>query len=645
MAQSLNIPARGKIRRGWLSLALVVTLSLVVAWLHLANDRLFESIDQGMALDLRFRMRGSLPSPNDIAIIVIDDRSLAKLGRWPLPRATLAQLVDQLRLAGAKTIGLDILLSEREPEATGQGDQRLADALRLHGHVILAGAMLFNNGPLSGGPVSDGRAISLKAVKNANRGTDRLVKADSLLLPLAEFDQGTEVGHVNQQSLDVGQTRAQYPVLGYGDWVIPSFPLLLAAAQKDLPVGAIGFDYAGTLIMGKDRLPLDDRYGLGLNYLGPAGTIRTYSALDLVEGRIPPALLDRRIVLVGVSATSLGDNFVTPFALSLPGVEVLATATANLLHGDSLIRTPEQRLIEAAMIVLLALSAWLLAFRAGGPRWGLLMNLALLIGWLALCQLAFTMNDRLIAVAGPVTAIALGGGIGLLSRTLQERRLRWEAERHRGNLARYVPPSLVETLADRATPSFDEREQQAAVMFIDLQGFTHASEARSPADTAHFLKAFHSQIEDEVAAHGGIVAQFLGDGAMILWGLPQPNDSDPADALACARAMLLRLHHWRPENRARIGLHFGPVAMAQLGGRHQAQLAAAGDTVNVASRLEAAAKSVGAVLVVSDDLIQAVKQLGREDLINGLQPSPDQPVRGRDKPISFWSTADYAGLT
>jgi adenylate cyclase len=235
--------------------------------------------------------------------------------------------------------------------------------------------------------------------------------------------------------------------------------------------------------------------------------------------------------------------------------------------------------------------------------------------------------------------------LGMLARLVQERRLRSEAERHRGNLARYVPPSLVETLAERATPSFDEREQMAAVMFVDLQGFTHASETRSPADTAHFLKEFHGQVEDVVAAHGGVVAQFLGDGALVLWGLPQPRNDDPARALACARDMLGRLQRWRPENPARIGLHYGPVAMAQLGGRHQAQLAAAGDTVNVASRLEATAKSSGSVLVISDDMVAAVRALGQEELIGGLTARKDQPVRGRDKPISYWSATSCADLT
>jgi adenylate cyclase len=274
----------------------------------------------------------------------------------------------------------------------------------------------------------------------------------------------------------------------------------------------------------------------------------------------------------------------------------------------------------------------------------MLFNLLLLIAWFVMCQAMFVLAWRWVAVAGPSFAIVGGAVLGAVGRMVYERRLRSEVERQRGNLARYVPPTMVETLAERARPAFDEREQLAAVLFVDLQGFTHASESRSPADTAHFLKEFHGQLEEVVTAHHGIVAQFLGDGALALWGLPQPQVDDPASALACARDMLLRLARWQPNNPARVGLHFGPVAMAQLGGRHQAQLAAAGDTVNVASRLEAAAKSIGAILVISDDMVAAVRALGRDDLIRGLTLRLDQPVRGRDKPITFWSCASCADL-
>jgi adenylate cyclase len=630
---------RKKAKRGWLGLVLAFLLGLGIAGLHISAHPNLESFEQGVTLDWRFKLRGPQPPPNDIAIIVIDDRSLAKLGQWPFPRAVLAEIINRLNDAGAKTIGLDIILSEHEPDVSGAGDRALADALKRHGRTVLAMAMLFNGGSPAGSPAKDVDKISLAVFKGA-----RSITADGMLRPLAEFEAVTAVGHTNQQSDESGQTRAQYPVIACGEWFIPSFSFMVAALQLDLSKGAIGYSSDGRLVLGPRKIEMDHAFGLALNYLGPTGTFRTYSVLDLLEDRIPHPLLKDRVILVGATATSLGDIFTTPYALNLPGVEVLATGIANLLHGDSIIRTAEQRFFESLAIILLAIAAWFLGARSPGPRWGMLFNLMLLIAWFAMCQAMFEMQYRWVAVAGPSFAIVGGAILGAIGRMVYERRLRSEVERQRGNLARYVPPTMVETLAERTRPAFDEREQMAAVLFVDLQGFTQASESRSPADTAHFLKEFHGQLEDVVTAHRGIVAQFLGDGALALWGLPLPQDEDPAAALACARDMLQRLKRWQPQIPARVGLHFGPVAMAQLGGRHQAQLAAAGDTVNVASRLEAAAKAIGAVLVISDDMVAAVRALGRVDLIRGLTLRADQPVRGRDKPITYWSGASCDDL-
>lgn len=639
-----------KAKRGWLGPVLAFVFGLAVAALHLSTNQILESIEEGVTLDWRFGLRGPRNPPSDVAIIAIDDRSLAKLGRWPLPRATLADIVDRLHDAGAKTIGIDVLVSEHEPvsgtsvDAVGPGDRALIDALRRHGRAVLATAMLFNDGTLMAGTSDDASKIALRVVRRPAIGALLPLTADGMLRPLAELEDVAVIGHVNQLPDDAGVARAQYPAIEFREWFIPSFPLMVAAAQRDVPADSIVLSLAGSLSLGQDVIPLDVKLGLTLNYLGPTGTFRTYSLLDLLEGRIPAALLKDRAVILGATATSLGDSFTTPYDRNLPGVEALATGVANLLHGDSLVRTTEQRVFEAGLIVAVTVLAWWLGLRSPGPRWGMGLNLLLLATWLLVAQIMFVTQHRWIAVAGPGIAIAIGAILGSIGRMVHERRLRSEVERQRGNLARYVPPTLVDTLAERVKPAFDEREQMAAILFVDLEGFTQASETRSPSDTAHFLKEFHNQLEEVVIAHKGIVAQFLGDGALVLWGLPQPGKDDPALALACAREMLLQLAHWQPNNPARVGLHYGPVAMAQLGGRNQAQLAAAGDTVNVASRLEATAKATGKILVISDDMVAAIRALGRENLIKGLTPQNSQRIRGRDEPISYWSASSCADL-
>jgi adenylate cyclase len=236
----------------------------------------------------------------------------------------------------------------------------------------------------------------------------------------------------------------------------------------------------------------------------------------------------------------------------------------------------------------------------------------------------------------PTFAAVMTAVIVVLGRVGQELRLRREAERQRGNLARYMPPSMAEEMASQEQPGFYEREQLAAILFVDLAGFTRLSERRSPGETATFLKTFHGRLEAVVLAHGGVIEQFAGDGAMVIFGLPQPKPEDPVSALACTRALIAALARWQPELKPRGGLHFGPVAMARLGGAAQSQLAAAGDIVNVASRLEAFAKTKGAAIAASDAAIRAVAAAGRKDLLAGFTVLADQPIPGREGRITVW---------
>jgi adenylate cyclase len=118
-------------------------------------------------------------------------------------------------------------------------------------------------------------------------------------------------------------------------------------------------------------------------------------------------------------------------------------------------------------------------------------------------------------------------------------------------------------------------------------------------------------VEDEVARHGGLVTSFMGDGAMAVFGLPDPGPEDAAHALATALAIGPRIRAWlreRPEGSEvdlRVGAHCGEVVVSRLGGAGHQHITATGDSVNVTSRLLEVGKGLGARLVVSEDLLAA----------------------------------------
>jgi adenylate cyclase len=127
------------------------------------------------------------------------------------------------------------------------------------------------------------------------------------------------------------------------------------------------------------------------------------------------------------------------------------------------------------------------------------------------------------------------------------------------------------------------------------------------------LVGLHELIERAATAHRGFVVSYMGDGAMMVFGLPAPQPGDAANALAAVARLHRDITDWlhslppvaRGKLAPRFGSHFGPVILSRLGAADHQHIAATGDTVNVASRLMEVAKQRGAPVAVSEDLCRA----------------------------------------
>ena len=241
-------------------------------------------------------------------------------------------------------------------------------------------------------------------------------------------------------------------------------------------------------------------------------------------------------------------------------------------------------------------------------------------------------------VAGLLAAVVLR------TRRLVLRQVR--SERERGNLARYFPPNIVDRLARTEAPLSQVREQEVAVLFADIVGFTHWSEKRAPTEVIGLLRDVHGRLETLVFDHGGTLDKFIGDGVMATFGTPETTPRDADNALACARAILADFEAWNAERRARgqeairlsLGLHFGPVVVGDIGSERRLEFAVLGDTVNVASRLQELTRSLDCRAAISDATLQAVRD-GAPDgggTLEGLQRRGELPIRGREEQVAVW---------
>jgi adenylate cyclase len=223
------------------------------------------------------------------------------------------------------------------------------------------------------------------------------------------------------------------------------------------------------------------------------------------------------------------------------------------------------------------------------------------------------------------------------------------AERARTNLSRYFSPNLVEMLAERDEPLGALRRQTVAVLFVDIVGFTRMAERMLPEAVATMLRQFHQRMTAQIFACSGTVDKYIGDEILAVFGLPDSNPDDAANALRCADLMIAALSSWNDERRRNdepplaigIGLNYGPTVIGDVGGGQSLSFTVIGDTVNTASRLQRLTRLLRTPLVVGDAVVSAaLRSQGADALLAPLSDQGEQTLRGRSESVRIWTRRD-----
>jgi adenylate cyclase len=208
-------------------------------------------------------------------------------------------------------------------------------------------------------------------------------------------------------------------------------------------------------------------------------------------------------------------------------------------------------------------------------------------------------------------------------------------ERRAANLSRYLPTESVEALATRDEPFSVEAETDAAIPFADVVGFSGMAERATPREVIELLRGVHAVLAEQVFAHHGTLDKFIGDGVMSTFGAVTKSETDAANAVACAEAILVAIVEF---NRGRgdapvtisVGVHYGPVVVGDVGSARRMELAVIGDAVNVASRMETATRALGIGAAISEEAMIAAGWPETPQLIGS------QMVKGRAEPVVVW---------
>lgn len=185
--------------------------------------------------------------------------------------------------------------------------------------------------------------------------------------------------------------------------------------------------------------------------------------------------------------------------------------------------------------------------------------------------------------------------------------------RERLNLSRYLPRAVADLLARDGLEAMRARRLHAAILFMDIRGFTALVQTIAPAALFDNLQAYRALISPIIESEGGLVDKFIGDGVLAAFGTLAPAPTDAASAIRCAIRLLeaiaasndARVARGEPPLRVGIGVHYGEVVVGAIGDEHRLEYTLLGHAVNIASRIEQLTKKHGIPLLVSEDALTA----------------------------------------
>jgi len=577
---------------------------------YLGSWRPLERVAYNMLFQMRQRVQA--PSWDDrVAVIAIDEPTLAKYGQFPLSRDRYAQLLEILSIQPPAAIGFDILFQEPTPQ-----DEQFAKAMRFVGNVVLPAGVDAARNPLHPLPV----------------------------LAQAAYAQG----HVLSRPDEDGISRR----LDVYNRQFPSLAIALINTHNQVLYQSVGAeDTQAAAIIPVPAPSLTKDVQMWVNWPGPVEASHTYSFVDVMQGKVDPAIFANKFVLIGVTATG-GDVLKTPFNQVPPtsGVYLHAAAIDNLINNQALRQLPDG--LEITLILMIGVFVSLiLRDRDYRVRLAIILGIPLVLIFAAFGL--FWAGRWWVPVAAPIGTVFLTG-FGLQLREQQEK------QQLMSLFTRHMPPQTAELIWQRRSEIFTAGELQAqemvaTVMFSDIRGFTSISEQFQPGEMLRWLNRYLDAMTECIMENGGVVDKYIGDEIMAVFGPPFPDPSEQGirksayQAICAALAMHRRLQELNqqfmtenlPPIRIGTGIHTGQVVAGSVGGRRRLSYSVLGDTVNVAARLQGMNKEITQNnplnILASEETIQTLS----EELVATLTPPPslvgNLMLRGRQQPTIIYA--------
>lgn len=418
---------------------------LLVSFIFLlfANSTLLQGLERTV-YDWGVRASSRTPS-DDIALIAIDDQSIASLGRWPWPRDVHARMIDLLAAAKAKVIGYTVFFTEpqldpglkyiekiaqaasaspgsqlealiQEARTALNPDKALGESIAKAGNVVLP--MDMTPGEPQGRP---DKTLPDEVLRNSvGKVTDRVHAVDDGLLPIPaiavqppipEIANGARaLGHL-LPGLDVdGAVRVEPLVVRYYDQYYPALSLQIVASHLNLKASDIHARLGEGVSLGRLHIETDAMLRMHTHFYGERNgrpAFLKFSFFDVVQGKVKPDQFAGKIVLIGATATGVGTSQVTPVSPSMTPVETLAHSVSSILNEHFFVVPSWAPWAERAIWLLVALYLILLLPRLKAGM-AAAITASLLVGLLATHFILMTQQAIWLQLMLPMTLLLAG---------------------------------------------------------------------------------------------------------------------------------------------------------------------------------------------------------------------------------------------
>jgi len=621
--------------------------------------------ERSIGLDWLFSIRGEINPPPGTVVIAIDGLTGKKLGISSLPRewprSIHGELVDGLVKLGASAIVFDI---DFHKQRSTEDEQIFANAARRSQRVVMFQYLTGKGQPIED---KDGKIRGSVWVEELLSPVPVLAEASRGLgpFPLPKYEASVYEFWVFKSSAQEAPTM---PAVGFQLHALKAYDQFIRllnnsglAKYIELPESVSDITsakdlrklmtdirksmseqpvLANNLVLelnkpwvGKEPTEIqyllkslvsmyigsNERY---LNFYGPPGTIKTIPFHAVIKGQDPNFTaedldLTNKVVFVGFSDfydPGQPDRFYTVFTnnegVDLSGVEIAATAFANLLHSQSL-QIPDAAttlIIVFTFGLLLSILIYFTPAILGVP-----VSIIIVASYVFYAQILFNDSYLWLPLATPVLVqFPLALFIGLLIQYLQQRH---QVQHISEAIRLYVPEEVSKAL----TSSDLEPENLNQVIYstclaTDMQGFSTIAENMGPGELAEFLNDYFDTLSKPLRNHDVTVTEFRADAIMCAWTgeefdievrkKPILASLEAADAIQDFKA-----RHDAFDASLRIGLEAGEVYVGHSGGGGHFVYSIVGDCANTASRIEGLNKHVDTQILATESIIEGIDDL------------------------------------